>query len=271
MKNVMEKRDFWLFMFIAFLILGSVPLMTGLPLIIVLIGVEGVSLIGVFSMFRSLRRKERKRMDLQEVAFAKDQSLSLKLPETDIGRFDAIVSRGKSYLLIAKAKWGIGLVLLLVTISYPFLRSVSFPFPWPSLFGEKVVINLYALPSVFAWIIFGSIILVMWFAARLPKICYKKADFYVMPEGEEGKGRVISKVNTRNGQMIILTTPRKCYSTQNYLLILSKPLRQCEIFDELRPGRILCSGGKSVLPYIKLEEGEIKRDIQAVKKPVVIR
>ena len=269
MKNVMEEKDFWGVMLLVFMFLALLYFVMGSSLTFLLIGVEWILLIGIFSMFRPLKRKEIKAANNLAAAFVGDHFI--KIPNRDISYFDGIIGMGRPYLAIAKFKWAIGLFLLLATIFYLF-RSVSFSFPLRSVFDEVVVVNFYTLASIFAGIIFGFVILVMWLAGRLPRMCYKKADFFVLPEGEEGKGVEVAKneaqVTAGTGLMTIVRTSEKYFLAPHGLLILSKD--DYIPVGELVSGEVLYLGEEPVLPHIELEEGEIKKDIQAEQKPIVI-
>jgi len=270
MKNVLGKSELGVIICVVLILSGLFYLLMGLLPLFFLMGFEWMLLMVIFFMFRPLKRKEVKAIKKQAVAFVKDHII--RLPDTD-NSFNAIVDKGKPYLAIAKFKWAIGLFLILATAFYIF-RSVDISFTHP-VYGRTEVISFYVLSYLFAGIVFGFIILVMWLAARIPEICYKKADFYVMPKGtkgEEGKSIELAKnvvVKTAGvGLVTIVNGPKKYFATDSDLLIL--PEDKYIPPGQLERGKILYFGEESVLPYMEIEESEVKKDFKT-EEPIVIQ
>lgn len=270
MKNVIEKGLFWGPMAFTLVVLAMFYLVGGVPLTLLLIGAGWLFFIAVLSLFKGLKKEEVKAVNNQGAAFVKVHFIELS--DNPPGAFNSIMEKGRLYLVIAKFKWVIGLFLLLASLFYLF-RSASPSFVRP-VFGEMVV-DFSALATIFTGIAFGFIILVMWLATKLPRICYKKADFYVMPKeakGEEGKSIEIAKNVVAKtigvGLMTIVRGPRKYFLTENDLLIL--PEDNYILPGEPVSGKVLHFGGEPVLQYMRLEEGDIKEDFKE-EKPIVIQ
>ncbi len=275
MKNVIRKKDFRIFMIVYPFLFGVIYLLMGVPFFFLLMAFEWMWLIGIFFMFRPLRRKEVKAINQLGAAFTRGHFI--RLPDADNSRFNAIIDRGKPYLLIAKFKWGIGLVLVLATAFYIF-RSVDISFPHP-VFGGIEVVSFFILAYLFAGIVFGSIILVMWLAVRIPRICYKRASFYALPAEEEKEEKEeeeeekeekegIKVIKGHEGKMII-EQENGCLLSPHRLLLL-----MIENKGKIPTGRlvsvdVLCLGGEPVLPNKEMVEGEIQKNFLKERKSIV--
>ncbi len=263
MKNVIRKKDFWGIMFVVFLFLGLIYLVLGLPLTFLLIAMEWVLLMSIFSIFRAFKRRGVKAVNQQAAAFVKGHFI--KLSDTDNSRFNAIVNRGKPYLAIAKSKWVIGLFLLLATV-FCFFRSVDISFTHP-VYGGTEVISFYVIASTLAWIVFSSMVLVMWLAARLPRICYERASFYALPAKEEER-EDIEVIKGHEGKMIV-KQENGCLLSSYRLALIMIENKESIPTGRLETGDVLCLGDKPVLSNKEMEEGEVQKDFLKEKKSIV--